>query len=233
MNVDAFGDATPLPAFGPRMVCTVLRDHWRIRPAQLAGARKAENADRRTVTLTAKRSRSLSARPPTCWRSGPSCAAPSIPDNAKTPSRKRLFPVGNLANARMSRGVVIRIRFLISPFATIGWALHRRRIVFGDDGSYAIDLIAFGHNRSPSRECWGRSPIFLHPPTHRWGVGAASPAAQSSRSAISQRADLPASPLAGSTWRAAVQGCRAVTDHRHTSYLPPGEPALDSVCGIR
>jgi hypothetical protein len=135
MVVDAFDDAVPMPTFGPRMVCTVLRDHWRIRPTELAGARRPENADRRTAALMAKRSRSLSARPPTCWRSGPSCAAPSIPDNAKTPSRKRLFPVGNLANDRMSRNVVIWTPFQISPFAAIGCALHRRRIVIGDDDS--------------------------------------------------------------------------------------------------
>jgi hypothetical protein len=40
-------------------------------------------------------------------RPGPSCAAPPIPDKAEVSSRKRLFPVGNLANLKMSRDVVI------------------------------------------------------------------------------------------------------------------------------
>jgi hypothetical protein len=41
MNVDAFGDAIPVPTFGPRMVCTVCgivgadaRPNWQERPTQ-------------------------------------------------------------------------------------------------------------------------------------------------------------------------------------------------------
>jgi hypothetical protein len=41
MNVDVFDDEVPVPAFGPRMVCTVcgiigadVRPNWQERPAQ-------------------------------------------------------------------------------------------------------------------------------------------------------------------------------------------------------
>jgi hypothetical protein len=116
---------------------------------------------RRGSCVGLKRSRSLSPDP----RPGPSCAAPPIPDKAEVPSRKRLFPVGNLANLKMSRDVVIWTPFRILPFAAISCPLHGRRIVFGDDDSSAIDLIVFGHNQSVSPRA------LLHPPTHRWESG--------------------------------------------------------------
>jgi hypothetical protein len=52
MTVDAFDDAVPVPAFGPRMVCTVCGIIGAIRPAELAGARAAKNPDRLALALT-------------------------------------------------------------------------------------------------------------------------------------------------------------------------------------
>jgi hypothetical protein len=38
LNVDGYGDAVPVPAFGPRMICYVMRDRRRTPQAELAGA---------------------------------------------------------------------------------------------------------------------------------------------------------------------------------------------------
>jgi hypothetical protein len=51
MNVDRFGNAIPVPAFGPAQGLHRLRHHWRIRPAEVAGASGAKDFDRRAVAL--------------------------------------------------------------------------------------------------------------------------------------------------------------------------------------
>ena len=37
LDVDGYGDDVPVPSFGPRLVCTILRGHWRRCPAELGG----------------------------------------------------------------------------------------------------------------------------------------------------------------------------------------------------
>jgi hypothetical protein len=80
----------PVPAFRPRMVCAScgivgadLRPNWLEREERIT--------DRRAVALMAKRSRSSSARLPTCWRSGPSCAAPPSPTKPRFQAGKGFF----------------------------------------------------------------------------------------------------------------------------------------------
>jgi hypothetical protein len=47
-------DDVPVPVFGPRMVCTPMRDHWRPRAADLARAASAGEPERRPMAVKSR-----------------------------------------------------------------------------------------------------------------------------------------------------------------------------------
>ncbi len=103
---DQWPNEVTLPSFGPRMVCTSVRDRWRRRAAELAGARRAGEPDRSAVVAKGplihllRRSRMDVDRMPT-----------NLPDPQKWRSSEKWDHV--MAHARLSEGLRSKIFGLV------------------------------------------------------------------------------------------------------------------------